>query len=29
MELINDHNKASEEKFNIEREIAFLYNNNE
>ena len=29
MELVNDHNKASEEKFNIEREIAFLYNSNE
>ena len=29
MELINDHNKASGEKFNIEREITFLYNSHE
>lgn len=29
MELINNHNKAPEEKFNIKRKIAFLYNSNE
>ena len=28
-ELINDHNKAPEEKFNIKRKTAFLYNSNE